>query len=450
MAFRADKQTISDIELFSHNEKTPSLFGYYNRTITFGGKEKLFKIIQIPVSDIESHENRKREIEYFFHLKDHLKLNRRQFDYIEYYLASRRIPLRNNIIDATWDRIANKLKSDNDYYTIREGIVHLSGALIDLKKFLSQLEKTDIPDTLAQNFSSALNFLNSKTLADLIQKPISKKRLKSKSTNKLDHFYRKKVRTELREVMNTIYQIDMLQSLSGLIKTNGFTMPEYVTDEGPVFELENGFHPLLKDPQANSFNFSEDHSLCFVTGPNMSGKSTFLKTVALIIYFAHLGLPVPATRLRISVFEGLFTTINLSDSISQGFSHFYAEVNRVKEMALGIQENRNIVVVLDELFRGTNVKDAFDGTLMVIHALSRIKGALFFISSHILEVAEHLNKDKRIDFKCFESILDDDTPVYNYNLKDGISAERVGLQIIKNENIENILNGIIEDQAELK
>jgi len=58
--------------------------------------------------------------------------------------------------------------------------------------------------------------------------------------------------------------------------------------------------------------------------------------------------------------------------------------------------------------------------------------------------------DKRIDFKCFESILDDDTPVYNYNLKDGISAERVGLQIIKNENIENILNGIIEDQAELK
>jgi len=447
MPFRIDKQTISDIELFSQNEKSPSLFSFYNRTITQGGKERLYRIIQLPFSEYNLLDNRKLEISYFNKIETQLKLNKRQFDFIEYYLANRRIPLRNNILDAIRDRLANKIKSNNDYYTIREGIIHLSGILKDLRIFLLEIEETDIPASLVHKFNSALEFLNSKVLVDFVQKPnTNTKKLKSKAINKLDNFYRKKKKTELRDVLDTIYQIDVLQSLSELINSDGFTLPEYVKNEGIIFDAKDCFHPLIKDAQPNSFKFKDEQSLCFITGPNMSGKSTFLKTIALLSYFAHLGLPVPAEKLRISVFDGLFTTINLSDSISQGFSHFYAEVNRVKEMALDLRENPNIIVILDELFRGTNVKDAFDGTLMVIHALSKIKGAFFFISSHILEVAEHLDEAKRIEFKCFESILNNDMPIYDYDLKDGISTERVGLQIIKNENIETILLEIIENQ----
>jgi len=449
MSFRIDKQTISDIDLFSQNEKTPSLFGYYNRTVTIGGQEKLYRIFRTPISDIEYLDNRKKEIEYFINLKDNLKLNKRQLDYVEYYLKNRRNPLKNNLIDAARDSIAYKLKTNHDYYTIREGIINLSRILADLRRFLLKLQNTNIPETLSNKFKLAFDFVDSDFITGFIQNsPRDSNKIKPKLINKLDDLFRSKQVHELREVLDAIYEIDVLQSLSELVKSQGFSLPEYVKNEHPIFETEDCFHPLIKEPQSNSFKFNNDHSLCFITGPNMSGKSTFLKSVAILVYFSHIGLPVPAKKLSISVFQGLFTTINLSDSLSQGFSHFYAEVNRVREMTLSLQENNNLVVILDELFRGTNVKDAFDGTLMVIKALSRIKGAFFFISSHILEVAEHLYSSKKIDFKCFESVLKKDIPVYDYILKEGISTERVGLQIIKNENIEKVLIDIINKQGE--
>ena len=152
MSFRIDKQTESDIELFSQNEKTPSLFGFYNRTETIGGQELLYKVIRTPFSDLSFLENRKAEIEFILNRKDSLQLNKRQIDFVEYYLKIRRIPLRNNLIDAARDSIANKLKSSNDYYVIREGVFHISGILINLKKIV-------IPKKIRNKFFVVVNFM---------------------------------------------------------------------------------------------------------------------------------------------------------------------------------------------------------------------------------------------------------------------------------------------------
>ena len=166
MAFWFDKQTLTDIELFSKNEKTPSLFAYYNRTVTIGGQEKLYKVINSPFSDKEFLENRKAEIRFIFNLDYYkLKLNKRQLDFIEYYLNNRRVPLKNNFIDATRDSIANKLKSNNDYYIITEGIMHLSGLLKDLQKYLEYIEDLSPPKTLRLAFNSISDFLEDDTIS---------------------------------------------------------------------------------------------------------------------------------------------------------------------------------------------------------------------------------------------------------------------------------------------
>ena len=165
-----------------------------------------------------------------------------------------------------------------------------------------------------------------------------------------------------------------------------------------------------------------------------------------MVYLSHLGFPVPAKRLKTSVFDGLFTTINLADNLNLGYSHFYSEVHRVKDIVSKINSERNLFVIFDELFRGTNVKDAYDTSLMIISALAKIKGNLFFISTHILEVAENLENKDSILFNCFESELIDQTPVYNFKLKDGVSKERIGMIIIKHENIMGILDRIVEKQ----
>jgi DNA mismatch repair protein MutS len=162
----------------------------------------------------------------------------------------------------------------------------------------------------------------------------------------------------------------------------------------------------------------------------MAGKSTFLKTMGLLIYLSHLGFSVPAKKLMISIFDGIFTTINLSDNLNLGYSHFYSEVKRVKDIVLKINSRKNIVVIFDELFRGTNVKEAFDASLMIIKALSKIRDNFFFISTHILEVAEELGNNNSITYRCFESELIDHQPVYDFKIKPGISKERIGMLII--------------------
>lgn len=447
MAFFIDKQTISDFELFSYSEKIPSIFGFYNRTVTKGGQEKLYNIIKAPESDIDFLENRKKEIDFFCNTNNPLKLNKRQLDYIEHYLSSPGSPLRDNLIDATKDGLANKIKPTQDYYTIVQGIFNAIWFLVPLSSFIKGFNDFKIPDSIKNKLEAIETFLNIKPISKIIKDPPKKSNdLKYININKLDYIFRKKHENDFRDLLNTIYEIDVLQSLCILINEEGFSLAEYSSGQQALFELEGGFHPLLKDPIKNNFNFSDNSSLCFLTGPNMSGKSTFLKTIAIITYFSHLGLPVPASRLRTSLFNGLFTTINISDEINQGLSHFYAEVKRVKEMSLAIQKDNKLIIILDELFRGTNVKDAHDGTLMIIKLLSQIKGSVFFISSHIIEVAEILKSSNNIDFKCFESTLNNEFPEYDYKLKDGVTSERIGLQIIRNENIENILSEIISLQ----
>lgn len=447
MPFISDRQTLSDLGIINRDDKTPELFHYYDRTVTPGGQRKLFKLLRNPLSDRASLENRKAEISYFLELDKHLQLQRRPFMFVEHYLSNRHLPLRNNIIDAFRDKIANKLKASNDYYIIKEGIFHLTGILKNLKEFLELLKHTKPPATLCEDFDRMRKYLSEAPLERFLPKrPELAENLKSRQINTLDHFFRSDQKEELISVLDLIYKIDVMQSNCRLLKDAAFSLPEYAAEPNPAFEAEDCFHPLIVTPVANSLKLEGSKSLCFITGPNMSGKTTFMKTIGLLTWFSHLGFPVPAKKLTIPVLSGLFTTINLSDSLSQGFSHFYSEVNRVREMALALQKNGKMMVILDELFRGTNVKDAFEATLLVVRALAGIKESYFFVSTHILEVAEQLAGTINIDFKCFESTLNQNVPVYDYLLKQGISTERVGMQIIKNENIEAILDEIIRNQ----
>ena len=90
----------------------------------------------------------------------------------------------------------------------------------------------------------------------------------------------------------------------------------------------------------------------------MAGKSAFMKSFGVAVYMAHMGFPVAAEMMEFTVQDGLYTSINVSDNLNMGYSHFYAEVLRVKFVASEVAAGKNMVIILDELFKGTNVKDA--------------------------------------------------------------------------------------------
>jgi DNA mismatch repair ATPase MutS len=270
-----------------------------------------------------------------------------------------------------------------------------------------------------------------------------KKKLSAVDIAKADHLFRYLGYGRLKALLDIVYQLDVFTSVGIMAKSKGFSFPVINKTGEQVLKLQGVFHPFIKDAVANDVAFNHDKNVCFVTGANMAGKSTFLKAVGISVFLSQLGFPVPAAYMETSVFEGLITTINLSDNIISGNSHFYSEVTRVKYVATKMSGTQNMLVIFDELFRGTNVKDAYDASLAIISAFSKLRKSFFIISTHIVEVAHELSAIENINFRYLETIFDNDVPTYNFLLKDGITEERLGMWIVKNEGIVEIIEEIV-------
>ncbi|ULT41595.1 hypothetical protein KRR40_44525 [Niabella defluvii] len=106
------------------------------------------------------------------------------------------------------------------------------------------------------------------------------------------------------------------------------------------------YHPSLKNPVGNDVSMDASQNLIFLTGANMAGKSTFLRSLSTALYIAHMGFPVAAKAMEFSVLDGIYTTINLPDNLGIGASHFYVEVLRVKKMAQELRTGQSFLYSL--------------------------------------------------------------------------------------------------------
>ena len=412
---------------------------FYNRTKTKGGHNYLFELMECPLTDVKEIIATSELIKYLSHIDFDLEINSSQFDFIEHYMRLHIPPLRDNAMDALYQSLAYRLKPSNDYYLIQSGIQQLIDLFNQLQGKLYLLKEADLPQGLKNVFQPIITFIDNEDFV-----PFTKKgtRISARNINRLDWNFRKKYKSELHDFIKTIYALDAYTSVSKVAKLKHLSFAEYSDSDTPILSITNLFHPLLSKAIPYTIQLGASNNLCFLTGPNMAGKSTFLKSLGLSIYISHLGFPIPASQMKTSIYNGLITTINLSDNMNKGYSHFYSEVKRIKDVALLLKEKNNLFVIFDELFRGTNVKDAYDASLLIIENFAKINKSIFCISTHITEVAEKLEKLNNIEFKYFNSELIDHKPVYDYQLKDGISHERLGMHIIKNENIIDILKSV--------
>ena len=164
-----------------------------------------------------------------------------------------------------------------------------------------------------------------------------------------------------------------------------------------------------------------------------------MKSFGIAVYLAHMGFPVAVKEMQFSVRDGLYSSINVPDNLTMGYSHFYAEVLRVKKAAEEVSRGKNMVVIFDELFKGTNVKDAYDATLSVTAAFAEYPTCCFIISTHITEAGEALRSYPNLQFCCLPAIMDGNMPRYTYRLTEGISSDRHGMLIVEQEGIPEML-----------
>lgn len=256
-----------------------------------------------------------------------------------------------------------------------------------------------------------------------------------------DHLLKNKLYNEMQDVLAFIAELDVNIAVSGVARTKDFGYAKALPPENDVFEAEGLYHPCIDMAVGNSLLLHRKNNVLFLTGANMAGKSTLMKSAGIGIYLAHMGFPVAARAMRFSVRDGLYSSINVADNIHLGYSHFYAEVVRVKQAAEAAASGKRLLLMFDELFKGTNVKDAYDGTLAVTDAFAEYEDCLFIVSTHIIEVGEALQHRRNILFAYMPTIMEGSHPRYTYRLTEGITEDRQGMMIIRNEGILGLLNG---------
>jgi DNA mismatch repair protein MutS len=436
--FEVDRQTFSDLEVFSNPGNVKSLFNLFNEVITEKGKLKLTDMFSNPSNDYHFIVQRNELIK-FFQLTDlTLGLDNNLSSFADFYLTQRDYPVRNSKSYALGRILWNKMKSVTEKYVIEKGIVSIIKIMNNFHEFYLQIQKSSVPYLVNEN---------NKVMRDIFDKEFFKKILKFHGTLKfssleiedLDYSFRYSDHHSLAVLFDILYEYECFICVAKTSKALNFTFPIFDDNPEKEIELHGLFHPFINNPISNDVFFSQTKNVFFLSGANMAGKSTFLKSFGLSVYLAHLGFPVPARLMKTSVFNGLFTTINLQDNLNVGFSHFYSEVRRVKAVAEKLRSQKNLIVIFDELFRGTNVKDAFDASLLIITAFSMVKNSFFIISTHIVEIADELQSNNNIEYVCFKTEINDNIPVYNYKLEKGVTKERLGMLILNNEKIIEII-----------
>lgn len=190
-------------------------------------------------------------------------------------------------------------------------------------------------------------------------------------------------------------------------------------------------HPLLtKKRVCNDFTLTKPSGIVLVTGSNMSGKSTFLRTVGTNLLLAYLGTPVCARDFRCSIFE-IWTCMRVSDNLEQSISSFYAEILRIKEIVAAAQKSESVFFLLDEIFKGTNSHDRHQGAIALINQLQK-EGAMGLVSTHDLELGE-MEKESQGKIKNyhFREYYKNDEIYFDYKLREGISTTRNALYLIR-------------------
>jgi DNA mismatch repair protein MutS len=432
-----DKITFNDISIF-HQEEEFSIFHKLNFTKTTGGKEWLRRFFSEPHSDLKRIIGTQNIIKTLSeHLDDWpteitngtvLMMDK----FLDYNLDP--VPQKPNPVNS----FAYKVLHKQDYSMLKYSVKHFADFYRGLKKLLYLLSNTELPPNLSFYLERIIDILKEPPLQQLTN--IKADETLAPEQNLYFAFHlRGHYKSDTLELIEIFSRLEAWYSMAMAVKTYDLKFPEFIEQDQPYFEAQGLYHVLLQSPIAYDLSLQQNENFLFLTGANMAGKSTLIKAVGSSVFLAHIGMAVPAKFMSLSLFDGLLTNINVADNIAKGESYFFNEVQRIKNTIYKINDGRKWLVLIDELFKGTNVQDAMKCSLTVIKGLIKIKNSLFILSTHLYEIGEELKKYPNISFKYFETNVMDDQLEFSYQLREGISNDRIGYVILRREKVVEML-----------
>lgn len=331
-----------------------------------------------------------------------------------------------------------KLLHGPDFALVTYSAKHCFDFIKGFKILLKLFSAENIPAPLQKVLTSIERIISKEQFA-VIEKYKSSDELSNAQKLELAHFIRYGYKHNMLDLVVLYAKIDAWYGMAMAVQKFGLVFPDFVQSDEPVIETTGLYHLLVQEPVAYDVVLNQKTNFLFLTGANMAGKSTFIKSVGASVFLAHVGMGVPAKQMKLTLFDGMLSNINVVDNIAKGESYFYNEVQRIKNTIIKVSDGKKWLILIDELFKGTNVQDAMKCSSTVIEGLLKMKNSLFILSTHLYEIGEELKKYSNIDFKYFETSVINDQLHFSYHLKDGISNDRLGYLILKREGVVEML-----------
>jgi DNA mismatch repair protein MutS len=432
-----DKTTLYDLSIFDYNEEQ-SLLHHLNFCRTGNGRNWLEYYLRYPLASMKEINERQQLLQRIISVHNSWPeiISNGSVLMIEKFYESQveNIPSESNIVNSSFYKLLN----GPDFSLIRYSVTHFMDFIQGMYTIYNLLKRENNPAALDVLLQRIRMLLARSVTQQMIQHPKTKK-LSVANTLNYGYFIRHNYKQEAQELLEIYSKLDAFYSMATACMHYNFSFPVFTPGSLPHFEAKQLYHPLLPAPVAYDIALTPHHNFLFLTGANMAGKSTFIKAVGVAVYLAHIGMGVPAQNMQLNFFDGLISNIHVIDNIIKGESYFFNEVQRIRKTIEQITNGKNWLVLIDELFKGTNVQDAMKCSTVVIEGLHKIDNALFILSTLLYEIGESLKQYPNIQFRYFETEVKGEQLYFNYNLKEGISNDRLGYLILKKEGVVDML-----------
>jgi hypothetical protein len=232
--------------------------------------------------------------------------------------------------------------------------------------------------------------------------------------------------------LEMVGQVDAYISLGNYAFNNPDFIYPLTSDSLSMFSAKNLGHQLIEENKrvCNDFVLGKKGTVCIISGANMAGKSTFLRTIAINYILGMIGAPVCATEMNFTPVK-LFTSMRTTDSLSDNESYFYAELRRLNTLKSRIENGEPLFFILDEILKGTNSADKSTGSKLFLRRIVE-KGGTGLIATHDTSLAEMKSDfpDEIIN-KCFEIEIDGESIRFDYKIQDGITQKMNAVFLMK-------------------
>lgn len=240
----------------------------------------------------------------------------------------------------------------------------------------------------------------------------------------------------LRDWIRVMAEFEALSSLAGLAHDHPHWAVPQITESAPAIKAVALGHPLIKAEirVSNDVELPIPGTILLITGSNMSGKSTLLRTIGINLILAYAGAPVCAKEFNCSLMN-VYTSIHINDNLEKNISTFYAELQRIKLIVDAARSGEPIIFLIDEIFKGTNSKDRILGARAVIKSLNEL-AAIGLVSTHDLELSRLEHESPLIKNYHFTDQISGREITFDYRLKPGVSKSTNAIALMKIIGIE--------------